>query len=156
MKAKTRSATALAAAWAALILSGCGNPEMSGSGAPAASTTPSQSQSVPAPSKPGGTGAASPGPSAAAPPAAAPPAGAPAEILIKAFKFSEQQSVSPGAEITVRNEDLEAHSVSADTGNAFDVIIQPGKGTFTAPTEPGTYAYHCTFHGNMRGTLTVK
>lgn len=158
MKAKTRTGTALAAAAAALILSGCGNPEMSGSGAPAAPITPLQSQPAPAPapSEPSGISAASPGSSAEAPPAAAPPAGAPAEILIKGFKFPDQLSVRPGTEITVRNEDLEAHSVTADSGTAFDMIIQNGTGTFTAPAEPGTYAYHCIFHGNMRGTLTVK
>jgi plastocyanin len=64
--------------------------------------------------------------------------------------------VRPGATITVTNEDIEAHTVTADTGNAFDAIIKVGTGTFTAPTKPGTYPYHCIFHGNMKGTLTVK
>jgi plastocyanin len=31
-----------------------------------------------------------------------------------------------------------------------------GTTTFTAPIKPGTYPYHCNFHGNMKGTLTVK
>lgn len=28
--------------------------------------------------------------------------------------------------------------------------------TLSAPTRPGTFAYHCTFHTNMHGTLVVK
>ena len=64
--------------------------------------------------------------------------------------------MSPGAETTVTNEDIEAHTITADTGDAFDVNTQAGSTTFTAPTEPGTYPYHCNFHGNMKGTLTVK
>jgi plastocyanin len=47
--------------------------------------------------------------------------------------------------------------VTADQGSAFDVDIRGGgTATFTAPTAPGTYAYHCTYHPNMHGTLTVK
>ncbi|WP_171027202.1 cupredoxin domain-containing protein [Pseudarthrobacter sp. NamB4] len=84
------------------------------------------------------------------------PAAAATELLIKGFKYQGAETVSPGAEITVTNEDVEAHTITADTGNAFDANIQVGRGTFTAPTEPGTYPYHCNFHGNMRGTLTVK
>lgn len=64
--------------------------------------------------------------------------------------------MSRGAEITVTNEDIEAHTITADTGTAFDATIKVGTGTFRAPTEPGTYPYHCNFHGNMKGTLTVK
>jgi plastocyanin len=34
--------------------------------------------------------------------------------------------------------------------------VLPGKKTvLTAPTTPGTYKYHCTYHGNMHGTLVV-
>lgn len=76
--------------------------------------------------------------------------------MIKGFKYQGAETVSPGAQITVINEDVEAHTITADTINAFDANIQVGTGTFTAPTEPGTYTYHCIFHGNMKGTLTVK
>lgn len=79
-----------------------------------------------------------------------------AEILIKGFKYQGAETVSPGAEITVTNEDVEAHTITSDTGDAFDINVQVGTVTFTAPTEPGTYPYHCNFHGNMKGTLTVK
>jgi plastocyanin len=148
MKAITRTASALglAAAAAVLALSGCGG--MSGSGTTAAPTVTEQFPSAPAattePAPPAsGTGST--------------PAAAPAEILIKDFKYQGGETVSPEAEITVTNEDREPHTITADTGDAFDVNIKGGATTtFSAPTEPGTYPYHCNFHGNMKGTLTVK
>jgi plastocyanin len=47
--------------------------------------------------------------------------------------------------------------VTADVGNAFNVEVD-GKGTatFTAPSKPGTYAYHCTYHPMMHGQLVVQ
>jgi plastocyanin len=30
------------------------------------------------------------------------------------------------------------------------------QGTFTAPTQPGEYAFYCKYHPNMKGTLIVK
>ncbi len=148
MKAITRtgSALGLVAAAAVLALSGCGASGMSGSG-----TTAAPTQAEQFPSAPAATTEPAPSPSGmGSTPAAA------AEILIKGFKYLGAETVSPGAEITVTNEDIEAHTITADTGDAFDANIQVGTGTFTAPTEPGTYPYHCNFHGNMKGTLTVK
>ncbi|XAS63781.1 cupredoxin domain-containing protein [Micrococcaceae bacterium Sec5.8] len=84
------------------------------------------------------------------------PAAVPAEIMIKGFKYQGAETVSPGTVVAVTNEDIEAHSITADTGAAFDTTIKAGAGTFTAPIEPGTYPYHCIFHGNMHGTITVK
>ncbi|WP_171046621.1 cupredoxin domain-containing protein [Pseudarthrobacter sp. NamE5] len=145
MKTSTRTSSALGLAAAVMLaLSGCGG--MSGSGTTAAPTVTEQFPSAsaattePAPSAPG-TGSSS---------------ATPASILIKGFQYQGAGTVSPGAEITVTNEDIEAHTITADTGDAFDVNVQIGTTSFTAPTEPGTYPYHCNFHGNMKGTLTVK
>ena len=56
----------------------------------------------------------------------------------------------------VQNSDSVAHTVTADSGDAFDVTIQGGATAhFTAPSKPGTYKFHCTFHSNMHGSLTV-
>ena len=77
-------------------------------------------------------------------------------ITIKDFKYTTPASVAPGAKITVKNLDSQAHTVTADSGGAFDDQSQPGNSTFTAPTTPGTYPYHCTFHPEMHGTLVVK
>lgn len=79
-------------------------------------------------------------------------------ITVKDFVFQGPSSVPPGATLTVTNMDGVAHTVTADDGASFDVTIKGGGGTatFTAPEKPGTYAYHCTFHPNMHGTLVVK
>jgi plastocyanin len=77
-------------------------------------------------------------------------------ISISGMKFTSPASVSPGATITVTNSDSAEHTVTADSGNAFDVEIDGnGIATFTAPTKPGTYAYHCTYHPSMHGQLIV-
>lgn len=78
-------------------------------------------------------------------------------IAIKDFVFTAPASVAPGATVTVTNMDGQAHTVTADDGSSFDVTVQGGgNATFTAPTKPGTYAFHCTIHRNMHGTLVVK
>jgi len=77
-------------------------------------------------------------------------------ITIKDFKYATPTSVAPGAKITVKNEDSAAHTVTADSGNAFDDQANSGNSTFTAPSEPGSYPFHCTFHPEMHGTLVVK
>ena len=100
-------------------------------------------------SSPGTT--APPASSASAAPAAA------ATITITNFVFTGPTTVSPGATVSVMNMDGEAHTVTADEGGAFDVTV-PGNatGTFTAPTTPGTYPFHCSIHPNMHGSLIVK
>jgi len=85
------------------------------------------------------------------------PAAAPAMITIKDFAFKGPSSVKPGAQVMVMNSDAETHSVTSDTSGLFDVNVEAGAtGTLTAPTKPGSYPYHCTFHSTMHGTLVVK
>jgi plastocyanin len=131
---RTSLAALPAAALAAcLLVSGC-----SSSGG---SKSPSTSGSAPA-----GTTTSS----AAAPKSAA-------SIAIKNFAFSVSGPAAAGAMVKVTNNDGEAHTVTADSGSAFDVTIQPGKSaTFTAPSKAGTYKFHCNFHSDMHGTLTVS
>jgi plastocyanin len=79
------------------------------------------------------------------------------KITISDMQFGPPLTVTPGATVTVINSDGPEHSVTADSGNAFNVDVD-GKGTatFTAPTQPGTYAYHCTYHPMMHGQLIVQ
>ena len=80
-----------------------------------------------------------------------------ATIHISSFRFMAPATVSPGATVSVMNMDSEAHTVTADAGKAFDVKASPGKiVTFTAPTEPGKYKFHCAYHSNMHGVLVVQ
>lgn len=58
--------------------------------------------------------------------------------------------------VRVTNNDAETHTVTSDSGKAFDVTIEPGTTvTFTAPGTPGSYKFHCSFHSNMHGALIV-
>jgi plastocyanin len=77
-------------------------------------------------------------------------------ITIKDFSFTTPDSVTPGATITVDNKDGTAHTVTSDAGNAFDDAAAPGTSTFTAPTKPGSYPFHCNIHPEMHGTLVVQ
>ncbi|MEV0411172.1 cupredoxin domain-containing protein [Streptomyces sp. NPDC050448] len=79
-------------------------------------------------------------------------------IVIENFTFSPADlQVRPGAKITVVNRDSASHTVTATGDKAFDTgTIRAGAtATFTAPSTPGSYAYLCTIHPNMKGTLTV-
>ncbi len=119
---------------ACLLTAGCSS---SGTKAPATSNAPAGSTSMSS--------------SAAAPTSAA------ASITIKSFAFTVSGPAAAGAMVKVTNNDGEAHTVTADSGKAFDVTVQPGKSaTFTAPSKAGTYKFHCNFHSDMHGTLTVS
>lgn len=81
----------------------------------------------------------------------------PARITIQGFAFGAPLTVRPGAQITVVNRDGAGHTVTADDGKSFDVSMAGGGGsaTFTAPSAPGTYKFHCTIHPSMHGSLIV-
>jgi plastocyanin len=104
-----------------------------------------------------GTATATASPTASEGKASAPPAAGGATITIADMNFGQALTVSPGAQITIKNDDSAEHSVTSDTAGKFDVEID-GKeqATLTAPTEPGDYAFHCKYHPSMHGTLTVK
>lgn len=63
------------------------------------------------------------------------------------------------ATVVWTNTDSVFHTVTADTNNYFDSgTLQPSNVfmfNFTA-LGPGTYAYHCSFHPPMHGTVIVK
>jgi plastocyanin len=124
---------------AAAVATACGGSSTSGGGTGTGTATATAS--------PTGTAGATSAPSAA---------GA-ASITISNMNFGEPITVPPGAQITIKNDDSAEHSVTADTAGKFNVEVE-GKeqGTLTAPSQPGEYAYHCTYHPSMHGTLIVK
>jgi plastocyanin len=77
-------------------------------------------------------------------------------ITIKDFGFTTPSSVGPGAEVSVDNTDSVAHTVTANSGNAFDDPAPPGNSSFTAPTTAGSYPFHCNIHPEMHGVLVVQ
>ena len=96
-------------------------------------------------------------PSSASASGAAAPSSAAAMIHIHGFGYQVPESVARGATVTVMNMDGEAHSVTADAGGAFDAqVTGDAVGSFTAPTEPGSYPFHCSYHSTMHGLLVVR
>lgn len=84
-----------------------------------------------------------------------------ATLVIKNFSFKPSTlTVSPGATVTVKNEDSATHTVTASGSHsgAFNTgDIQPGSSaTFKAPSAAGTYHYICSIHQFMHGTLVVS
>ena len=127
------------AAIALVALSGCGSSGGGPGSTPA--TSSSAASSITAVSTTGST------------------AGTPATVVITITNFAYQgpDSVSPGSTVMVKNQDSQAHTVTSDQAGLFDAVV-PGGGSvvFTAPTTAGSYAYQCTYHSNMHGTLVVK
>ena len=128
------------AATALVALSGCGSSG-GGPGSTPATTASSAASSVASVSTPGSTAETS----------------ATVVITITNFAYQGPDSVTPGSTVTVKNEDSQAHTVTSDQAGLFDAVV-PGGGSvvFTAPTTAGSYAYHCTYHSNMHGTLIVE
>lgn len=141
MKRKARVITSILLTAAALTA--CGGGKVS-SPSTASPTSSGQSSVAEMPS----TTASSP-PSAAA---------ATSQIVISNMAYTVPPTVSPGQELTIVNKDEQNHTVTADENNLFDIVVSGGGGTmsFTAPTTPGTYPFHCKYHANMHGVLTVQ
>ncbi|TPG32686.1 metal-binding protein [Mycobacterium hodleri] len=107
----------------------------------------------------GGSDSSAPAASAISSPETTTATAAPApDITISNFTFTVGGPVKPGQQVTIVNDDDVSHSVAVDVGDGFDTRVSGGGGvsTFTAPSTPGTYAFHCKYHAAMHGTLVVE
>ena len=130
----------------AVGLSACGSSDTVSGASPSSSTSTS---SMPMPSDASSSSSTEPSTSTSADAAGV-------VISIADFAYKVPASVAPGAKITIKNEDSQAHTVTSKDGG-FDVTIDPkGTATITAPDKPGSYKFVCTFHANMSSTLVVK
>lgn len=86
-----------------------------------------------------------------------PPPDTTAKVSIMDFAFQpDSLSIAAGVPTKLNNEGAVAHTFTID-GSPVDVEVQPGASE-SAPTDeldPGTYSFHCRFHSQMTGTLTV-
>ena len=66
--------------------------------------------------------------------------------------------VGPGASVTwTWNSSGVSHNVTfASSGITSSATIPSGTFNTAMPTTPGVYAYTCTLHGGMDGTVTVQ
>jgi plastocyanin len=78
-------------------------------------------------------------------------------VAISGFSFSPATvTVAVGDTVTWTNSDSTAHTATADDGS-FDTgtIGNGASGTVTFATA-GTFAYHCSIHAQMTGTVVVE
>lgn len=79
-------------------------------------------------------------------------------ISIKDYTFSPSEiTVKPGETVYVTNSDTVIHTATSDEAGLFDsgMVGTDEVKSFTAPTTPREYSFHCTPHPNMNGTLIV-
>jgi plastocyanin len=109
--------------------------------------------------------AACSGSTSSTPPAAAPsqagsppaaPAGGSSAVDIKDLAFNPATiTVATGGKVTWTNSDTTAHTVTLDDGSADSGNLAPASTFDQTFATAGTFAYHCTIHSNMHGTVTV-
>jgi plastocyanin len=82
-------------------------------------------------------------------------------VTIKDFEFQPRElTVKAGATVTWTNQGDNSHTVTADDGSFESPTLAAGKTYVHRFTRPGTYHYHCAFHGGkggegMSGTVVV-
>ncbi|WP_431956881.1 hypothetical protein [Nocardia lijiangensis] len=78
-------------------------------------------------------------------------------MTIENLTYPGTPPITPGAEITVINNDLVVHSITSKRPGLFDHDIAPGRTvTFRAPDEVGSHPFFCRYHGLMNGWLSVR
>ena len=85
-----------------------------------------------------------------------PKADTPDRVEIGDFAFAPTPiSIESGTEVTWRNDDLTAHTVTARDGSFDSGTMDPGSEFATAFEGPGTFEYFCQIHPTMQGTVRV-
>ena len=79
-------------------------------------------------------------------------------VTISDFKFAPASlAVKSGAKVTVTNDDSTAHTATANDGDSFDTgALDAGSSQTISVSKPGSYAYHCSIHSFMTGTIVVR
>jgi plastocyanin len=87
----------------------------------------------------------------------APVRAADAAVAIKDFAFEPTSiTVTAGSVVTWTNTAARPHTVTADDGTSFDSQpIGAGEAFANLFDTPGTFAYHCSIHPQMTGTVVV-
>ena len=85
------------------------------------------------------------------------PAAGGSNVSIANFAFAPASlTVAVGTAVTWTNSDSTGHTVTADDGSFASDKLATGATFEETFTEAGTYAYHCSIHSSMTGTITVN
>jgi plastocyanin/uncharacterized membrane protein len=78
-------------------------------------------------------------------------------VTIKQMHFDPAQiKVQAGDTVEWKNDDIFAHTITANDGSFDSGLIDPGHSWQKTFTTTQTVAYHCRPHPNMRATLSVQ
>ncbi len=77
---------------------------------------------------------------------------------IQNFEYSPSQiTIKAGDNVTWANLDSAPHTVTSDSGNELQSSTLGNSQAYSHTfTKAGTYAYHCTVHPMMKGTVIVQ
>jgi plastocyanin/uncharacterized membrane protein len=79
------------------------------------------------------------------------------QVIMKGMRFQPAElTVHPGETVEFKNEDIFAHTVTADDGSFDSGLIQPGSSWKMTVQKAGTIAYHCAPHPNMKAMLVTS
>lgn len=78
-------------------------------------------------------------------------------VAISGFSFSPGSiTVSVGDSVTWTNSDAQAHTATADDSSFDTGAISNGASKSVTFATAGTFAYHCSIHTQMTGTVVVE
>jgi plastocyanin len=139
-------------AWWVAALAAASTGTLAACGGGASGTGPTAAPSTPAataPSSPGASGAG-------ATSVAAPPTAATADVGILNFKFTPAAlTVRVGSPVVWTNKDTVAHTVNFTTDGINSTVLNQNDQFTHTFTTPGTYAYICSIHPFMHGSVIV-
>ena len=80
------------------------------------------------------------------------------KVTINSLKYSSDTiQITKGETVEWVNDDLTPHTVTSDSGGELNSgSIDVGATWRNTFNQPGTFAYFCTFHRDMRGSVIVK
>jgi plastocyanin len=108
---------------------------------------------------PTATSPASPSPTPAPQPSPTPTPRSPATVQVAIYDFGFNPAtitVAPGTTVVWVNTGAVQHTVADKQLTWSSSILDPGARFEHTFTQPGEYAYWCTLHPNMLGTVIVR
>lgn len=78
------------------------------------------------------------------------------DVSIRQMAFPARVESAPGVTVEWTNNDMVAHTVTADDGSWDSGSIAPGATWRRRFEQAGDYAYHCTPHPYMKGAVIVR
>ncbi len=136
---------------AMLMIAAC-----SGSSSPTPSAAPSVAPSTAPSVAPSAAASVAPSAAASVAPSAAASAATGDAVSIANFSFQPATITVPvGATVTWTNNDSAGHTVTANDGSFKSDRLESGATFSQTFAKAGSFAYHCSIHPGMTGTVSV-